>query len=129
MAALRGRLRAFATTWLVFQVAWLAVLVPRDCCAAHRPAAASCHESAPVEATAAAGHHHATSAPSMPDDCRLTGACDGPMAGLLTLLSGHGILPSATAVPSHATVRPAWTPSLASVIPFFESPDSPPPRA
>jgi hypothetical protein len=45
MANIRRRLRLCATTWLVFQVAWLTALVPRDCCAAHRPAEQGCHES------------------------------------------------------------------------------------
>ena len=46
MACLRRNLRVFVTTWLMFQVAWLTALVPRNCCAAHRPAEKSCHESA-----------------------------------------------------------------------------------
>ena len=46
MASLRRKLRVFATTWLVFQAVWVAALVPRDCCAAHRPAERTCHESA-----------------------------------------------------------------------------------
>jgi hypothetical protein len=45
MGILRSRLRGLAVTWLLLQVAWVTALVPRDCCAAHRPAAKGCHES------------------------------------------------------------------------------------
>jgi len=111
MASLRRRLRLCATTWLVFQVAWLAALVPRDCCAAHRPAEKSCHESAPSST-----------------DCRLGGVCDGPMAALFTLLSNHGILPdSATPLPELA-LRSARMTINQHVIDRFEPPDAPPPR-
>ena len=39
MTIIRRRLRLWVTAWLVFQVASLSALVPRDCCAAHRPPA------------------------------------------------------------------------------------------
>ena len=45
MAALRRKMRVFATIWLAFQVTWLSALVPQDCCAAHRRPEKSCHES------------------------------------------------------------------------------------
>lgn len=48
MTSFRRRMRYWVTAWLVFQVASLSALVPRDCCADHRPtdtAKQSCHES------------------------------------------------------------------------------------
>ena len=48
MTTLRRHLRICVATWLVFQVASPSALVPRDCCAAHRPAPSekehNCHE-------------------------------------------------------------------------------------
>ena len=56
MTIIRRRLRLWVAAWLVFQVASLSALVPRDCCAAHRPAASgktpSCHEKHRGHATA-----------------------------------------------------------------------------
>ena len=45
---LRRHVRLWALTWLVLQASTLAAFVPRDCCAAHRPAAVkqSCHQKA-----------------------------------------------------------------------------------
>jgi hypothetical protein len=95
MAMLRRRLRIVALTWLVFQVSWLTALVPRECCAAHRPAETGAHESAapahcPMRAadgrpcpmhrghdsdpTAATRHHHdAAPAEHRHDDSARTG--------------------------------------------------------
>ena len=49
MNILRRHVRLWATAWLVLQAASLSAFVPRDCCAAHRPAVAkqTCHEVAP----------------------------------------------------------------------------------
>ena len=49
MTVLRRRLRVAVAAWLLFQVASLSALVPRNCCSAHQtPAARSarCHETA-----------------------------------------------------------------------------------
>ena len=50
MTVLRRHLRLWALTWLILQAGSLAAFVPRDCCAAHRPAAATktCHETPPT---------------------------------------------------------------------------------
>lgn len=45
MAMLRPKLRVVAAVWLMFQAASLTALLPRDCCAAHRPADANRQES------------------------------------------------------------------------------------
>src|SRR5918999_5778707 len=100
----RGRLRVIAITCLVFQVAWLTALVPRDCCAAHRPAdrsERSCHQPVPkvqcpmrsADGTPCPMHGGKT-------ECSLRGSCSGPMASLLALLTNHGILPEPTAAPT-----------------------------
>ena len=72
----RRRLRLWVITWLLFQVASLSAVVPRDCCLAHRPAAPTdeqkCHE--PVS-----------------EQCVMRASCDGPLGVLLTLISNLGI--------------------------------------
>lgn len=158
MASLRRKLRVIATTWLVLQVVWLTALVPRDCCAAHRPAEKShaspaatycpmpdadgrpcpMHRGAAAQAAAQSAHgehhhgaanagHHGT--PSQSPDCRLSAACDGPMAALFTLLSGHGILLEPSFVPPNAGVRHVAAVAHESVIGQLDPPDPPPPRA
>jgi hypothetical protein len=114
MDFLRRRLRLFVLIWLLFQVTSLSALVPRDCCAAHRPVAEAtdhCHKPAP------------------PPECSLRGSCNVPEAVLVSLLSNHGILPStvvdtprfyATAIPMPAKER---------LVARLQSPDLPPPRA
>jgi len=142
MVALRQTLRAVAATWLAIQVAWLAALVPRDCCAAHPPAEKSCHESpaathcpmpaadgtpCPMHRSNAAEHEEHT--PPPPADCRLRGVCDGPMSALLTLLSNHGTLPEAAPPVPRPDARLVETVVDVSPLARFETPDSPPPRA
>jgi hypothetical protein len=127
MAFLRRNTRAFAATWLLFQVTWLLALVPRDCCAGHRPAApkSSCHESAAAAHTPAPDVHRS----SMPIDCQLGRACEGPMAALFALLSNHGILPDLTAINPNVEVRRVSAIADAQAGGRFQPPDSPPPRA
>jgi hypothetical protein len=166
MAMLRRKLRVVALTWLVFQVAWLTALVPRDCCAAHRPAE-NCHESAsathcPMRSadgtpcpmhrghsgdnshpTVSVEHHHEAAptahqhrAPgsghdrqSAPIDCRVTGACDGPMSALFALLSNHGILPESAATVPHVKIRHVDAVVHDHLGGQFQPPEPPPPRA
>lgn len=135
MAVLRRNLRLFAAAWLMFQAASLTALVPRDCCSAHGVAATRCHEVAALPQCpmhAAQGHacpmHQGNDAPSAPADCRLTGACNGPMATLVALLSNHGILPAAAVPPPAASAQPLGAISSDNAIGRLEPPDSPPPR-
>jgi hypothetical protein len=61
--------------------------------------------------------------------CRLKGACEGPLAALVVLLSNQGILPEPA---SGATAAAGWSlPAYAGEHLVWESspPDSPPPRA
>ena len=55
--------------------------------------------------------------------------CRGPMAALATLLSTHGILPSATATIASGTVTRASAIAGEQPVSRFDPPDSPPPRA
>lgn len=113
MGSLRRKLRAFAATCLVFQAAWLTALVPRDCCAGHRPAETSCHET--------------TASPE--SDCQLSASCDGPMAALFALLSNHAVLPDAADALPDLDARDVAPPIREHATGRFEPPDAPPPRA
>jgi hypothetical protein len=125
----------YVAAWLIFQAAALSAVVPRDCCAAHRPAAAkadpACHDAAPPAQDAHAHHSRAAAdRGAAPDDtCSLRGSCGGPMAGFLAQLSLHGVLGDRPQlgldlVGTH--LEPLGREHLASrLIP----PDSPPPRA
>jgi hypothetical protein len=141
MASLRRNLRVFATTWLLFQAAWAAAIVPRDCCAAHRPAEQgqeSCHDTSGSagQQVAAADHLHHAAPSNSPQpvsgsssDCRLRGLCGGPMASLFALLSQHGILPAPAAALPDVPARNVTLAIDENVVARFEPPDSPPPRS
>jgi hypothetical protein len=129
MRAVRRHLRVYVAVWLMFQAAALSSIVPRDCCAAHRPASAkadpACHDAAPAPQDVHA--HHGT-APD-PDTCSMRGACGGPMAAFLAQLSLHGVLgdrpqlvPRVVSTNVEPVVREHLTTRLIT-------PDSPPPRA
>ncbi len=147
MSAFRRRLRLWATVWLVFQAASLHALVPRECCGAHRPAAAepkkSCHEPAPAphcpmraaDGTACPMHRGGqdkadhSSTPPADGRCSMRGTCGGPLEALVTFLSFHGVLtdPPATA----ADLHPGGAGPCTDVQPIARRtpPESPPPRA
>src|SRR5262245_10932965 len=146
MAAFREHLRLLAAAWILFQVTALSTLVPRACCMAHQSAsAATCHEQATIPHCARPAedgipgsmhhhhgqmHEHSTPASSSPaHDCVLRGTCGGPAAALLALLSTHGVLTDPIASPSDSPFAVATFPSVDQLIPQFESPDAPPPRA
>jgi hypothetical protein len=133
MIAFRRHLRLFATAWLVFQAASFSTLVPRDCCAAHRPAQAdaACHEAAPPQTVAGAGahaHHQGTPIDDG-DDCTMRGGCDGPMAGFLAQLSLHGVLNDPLQVTPVLAVAGVAVRAHEDLIGRLVPPDSPPPRA
>jgi hypothetical protein len=151
----RGTIRRVAAIWLMLQMAWLTALVPRDCCAAHRPTGsgdAKCHSQGPAAQcpmraangtacpmhSGAAGHgahgqdpaaEHDPQSPTPSSECALRGVCAGPMAALLVLLANHGILPESTTAVPDVAVR-----SITSVVGEHVAgdrvpPDPPPPRA
>ena len=150
MTTFRRHPRLWVTAWLVFQVASLSALVPRNCCAAHQPAAVktehSSHDSAAAtdcpmlaaDGTACPMHRghgnhrergESSSHEGPSGECSIRGRCDGPMASLLALLSNQGVLPEPVAglpdVESYS-VSPALPESVVSRL---ASPDPPPPRA
>jgi len=149
MAAFRQRLRLLSAAWILFQVTSLSTLVPRACCMAHQSASAAnqtgCHEQAAVphcpraaeDGTPCPMHHshaqmHDQSAPARSTpahDCVLRGTCSGPAAALLALLSTHGVLADPIASPSDSPLAVATFSPADQLIPQFESPDAPPPRA
>ena len=127
MSPVRKHLRFWVVAWLVFQAVALSALVPRDCCAAHRPVPTevACHET--VGATA-----HSSSEATVPDsgeECTMRGSCNGPMSALAALLGNQGILTDSSAAPLDARIsemRPAAQERAVSSSPFIEPR---PPRA
>jgi len=146
MALVRRHLRIFASAWILFQVTSLSALVPRACCLAHQMAAlADCHEpqraiAAPAsDATPAMHHNHAdmghmqeqapAAAPQPPHDCALRGTCGGPAAAVFALLSTDGVLTDSIPTTLDFLASDSIAASRDQLIPQFESPDAPPPRA
>ena len=119
MRSVRRHLRTWVVAWMAFQAAALSVLVPRDCCASHRPAAA---DGAPCPM-------HAAEAPSPPDDCVMRGSCNGPMAALAVLLPGQGILAEPTQCPPDLPALGSVDVSAETAFDRARPPDSPPPHA
>lgn len=129
MSAVRRHLRVCVAAWLVLQAAALSSIVPRDCCAAHRPASAkrvACHEAAPVAADVHA--HHSGAAPGR-DTCSMRGACGGPMAAFLAQLSLHGVLAERPTLVLHVSGVNVARVVSEHLISRLSAPDSPPPRA
>jgi len=113
MAGLRRRLRTCVIAWIVIQAASLSVLLPRDCCAAHKPMAEAsdhCHKPAP------------------PPECSLRGTCNVPEAVLVSLLSNHGILPATVLPMPRFDATPVAPPTQPRPLASRQSPDLPPPR-
>lgn len=151
MSAFRRSLRVWVTAWLVFQVASLSALVPRDCCPSHRPAADTaerkCDQSVaatqcPMRAPdgtpcpmhrGQSGHDHGRATGGdhrgETNECSLRGTCAGPMAAVMALLQNHGILPAAVTILPDADGRTLAALARENLVSRFEPPDSPPPRA
>jgi hypothetical protein len=144
MGFLRRRLGLWVAATLVFQVASLSALVPRDCCAAHGSASkvkAPCHEEpaashcplgtrdAETAACPMHGSSHQEAEQGPGSSCSMRGACDGPMAALFALLSNYGVLTDSY------EMRPATDAPIVVVvareypIARHAPPDPPPPRA
>jgi hypothetical protein len=136
MSAVRRHLRVYVTAWLMFQAAALSAVVPRDCCAAHRPVAAkpapACHEAAPVAQDVHAHHHGSVPDPGTESDadrCSLRGSCGGPMAGFLAQLSQQGVLGERSQLAPEVVSTHLESATREHLISRLVAPDSPPPRA
>ena len=141
MAVFRQHLRLLSAAWILFQVTSLATLVPRACCLAHQSASAEQHAAphcpTPGEPESAPAMHHdharmheqATPSTSPIHECVLRGLCGGPAAALLALLSTHGVLTDSIASLTDFPFAGETFASADQLIPQFESPDLPPPRA
>ena len=139
MAPARTYLRRTAAAWIAVQAVLLLSLVPRDCCASHRPApAARCHQTAAARQCpmrAANGTpcpmHRDSDGPSgqRTDDCSIRGTCGGPMAALLTRLSQPTILTDSAAVAQDTDHTGDVLTTHRTGASRLDPPDSPPPRA
>ena len=144
MTSLRRNLRLWTVTWFVLQVAVLSALAPRDCCAAHRPAAAAertCHDApkathcpmpakdgspCPMHQEQERGHDHGTAPTSSPDGCVMRGTCEGPT--FLTVFSRPGVLPEAISAYADLGTRLSTSSLRDNVIGRPSAPDTRPPR-
>jgi hypothetical protein len=135
MKLIRRYMRVYAAAWLVFQAVSFSTLVPRDCCAAHRPvepkAETACHDAAPSPPVMHGGHagHHAVTPENDTDTCKLRGACDGPMAGFIAQLSLQGVLSDPFQFAPSMIAGGLDVPAREHLISRLVPPDSPPPRA
>jgi hypothetical protein len=143
MSSLRRHLRLSVATWLVFQAASLTVLIPLDCCGAHRPAASSqgpsCHENTAAThcPTRAAGgtpcpmHRggHTDAGDRSSNRCSMRGTCNGPAAAMVALLSNYGVLADSFAMLPDLHTSSAAIHTRENLITRLASPDPPPPRA
>ena len=121
MTVLRRHLRLCAAAWIVFQAVSLSAFVPRDCCAAHRMAAAEDHQQD-------AGCHHARHAGVPETTCSLAGTCNGPLAMLAGVLSPHAVLTTAILVAGGLMADSSPLPVFESPRSLAVPPDAPPPR-
>jgi hypothetical protein len=143
MALFRRHLRSFAIAWIFFQATSLSALVPRACCLAHQMAVLpDCHEQAAEQASMSAQseaaptmhHHHdhmqeQQPTPTPAHDCSLRGTCGGPAAALFALLSTDGVLTDSVTTTVDLPSTRSISASRDQLIPQFEPPDAPPPRA
>jgi hypothetical protein len=86
-----------------------------------RPEQSADHQSAAPE------HHHETSPART--ECRITGACDGPLASIFTVLAHDGVLIEPTTAALDIDSRVVSTVVRDHPAGRFEPPDPPPPRA
>jgi hypothetical protein len=142
MMSLWRRLPLWAAAWLVFQVASLAALVPRDCCAAHRAPTSSaehgCHK------TTAATHCPMRGADGTPcpmhrgrdardpvsssGGCSLRSTCSEPMVALAALLWNQGVLAEPLDVVPDSGLSVVAAATRDPIVNQPDSPDPPPPR-
>lgn len=143
MALFRRRMRLWVAAWLMVQAASLFALVPRDCCAAHRPAASveppSCHEKiaalmCPMRAadgTPCPMHRggHGDAEQESHKKCSIRGTCAGPMAALFRLLSDPGVFDGSLIVLPGVDAGSVAPVTQENLVTRLTPPDPPPPRA
>jgi hypothetical protein len=139
MTTLRYRLHLWVAAWLIFQVATLSALVPRDCCAAHkaqhqkpRPATAKASPVGHGSVHHGMAHHGVNKAARKTpmEQCVMRGTCKGPMSAVIALLSHHGVPPveAFTLAPDLGSTVTAGA-ITERVSSRLTPPDLPPPRA
>ena len=110
---IRGSLRLWVAAWLVFEAASLSAIVPRECCLTHSTSAPAseqkCHE--PVS-----------------ERCVMRASCDGPMAGLLTLITNLGIPTAAFGLALDPPASALTSSPRENPLGNSFRPDPPPPR-
>jgi hypothetical protein len=124
---------------MAFQAASLSVLVPRDCCASHRPAtpAPDCHQEVRPAPHCPMPAADGTPCPmhAMPAnsdarrDCVLRGSCDGPLSTLSVLLPAQGILAEPTPCLPDLSAAGGVDVPAETACDHTRPPDSPPPHA
>jgi len=120
MSTVRRHVRLWAAAWLLFQVASLATLVPRACCAAHTAKAQAVEEATcPL---------HQARADESTDRCSMRATCAGPMAAVLALLSTVGVLTDAAGIAADSDISSAPVRIHEQLVAHLASPDPPPPR-
>jgi hypothetical protein len=143
MSSLRRHLRLSVAAWLVFQAASLSVLIPLDCCVAHRQAASSkehsCHENTAAThcpMRAAGGRPcpmhrggHTGAGERSGEQCSMRGTCDRPAVAMFALLSNYGVLADSFAMSPDLHTSSAPLQPRENLIGRLASPDPPPPRA
>jgi len=130
--------RLWVAAWLLFQVASLSALVPKDCCAAHHAAAPtkqhSCHEDAGAPDSAMETgahcpmHHNGGNGEEPASGCTMRGTCSGPMAALMSFLSNTGVLTDSFKLTPTLHAGFAPDPLREHLTSRLASPDPPPPR-
>lgn len=125
----RRRLQAWATLWLVCQLAAVSAFVPRDCCAHHRPAAMAAQSQTGHGSHGGHGAHLGHQPVDHDSDCVMRGVCNGPLDAIATLFMGPGLpLPPFTLLDTTTAVAGPRA-ADASALDSLRLPSTPPPRA
>jgi hypothetical protein len=127
VTSMRPMLRAFASAWLVCQLAGL-IAAPVAMCVSPAEAAASAEDACcpGVAPGQVCPMHHTREGAK---HCVMRSACASGTTALLTLVGSVGLLPSLSSSPADALVPVGTAPRVASAtVARAELPESPPPR-
>ena len=125
----RRRLHTCATLWLVWQLAAVSAFVPRDCCAAHRPAALTAQSQTGHGSHEGHGAHGGRQPVDHDQDCVMRGVCNGPLDAIATLFMGPGLPLQPFALLDTTTAVAGPHAADASALDSLRLPSTPPPRA